>query len=226
MNIAYLFDLDGLLINSEELYLAANKVYFARFGFEFTEELHRQGTGKRFAEWIKTVTDINLDGDTILAERNMVYFDLAKTRLRLMPGAREVLAHAAARGRTALVTSSNSDYVWFVFDHTGIGGYFDVVVAGDQVMHAKPDPEGYQMAADLLNVDPSRCVVFEDAPSGVEAGKNADMKVVAVPSPYVRGAPEFATVDLLLDSLTEYITAEPTLRLTEDHADAVDGRAR
>lgn len=53
----YLFDLDGLLINSEELYLKANRVYFSQFSFEFSEELHKQGTGKKFSEWIKSVTD-------------------------------------------------------------------------------------------------------------------------------------------------------------------------
>lgn len=207
----YLFDLDGLLINSEELYLAANKTYFKQFGFDFTEELHKQGTGKKFAEWIKTVTNIDLDGATILAERNKVYFELAKTRLKLMPGAKEILEHAKTHGKTALVTSSNNDYVEFVFDHTGIAPCFDVIVAGDHVTKGKPDPEGYLKAAEMLHVEPSTCIVFEDAPNGVEAGKNADMKVVAVPSPYVKGDQVFKTADLLLDTLADYIENEDKL---------------
>jgi HAD superfamily hydrolase (TIGR01509 family) len=201
----YLFDLDGLLINSEELYLEANKIYFAQFDFEFTEALQKQGTGKKFAEWIKTVTDIDLDGDTLLAERNKVYFEIAKSKLTLLPGAKVVLAYAQAHGKTALVTSSNKDYVDFVFDHTGIAGYFNVIVAGDQVTKGKPDPEGYLKAAQLLDVSPLTCVVFEDAPNGVEAGKNAGMKVVAVPSPFVKGDQIFDTADLMLESLTDYI---------------------
>jgi HAD superfamily hydrolase (TIGR01509 family) len=207
----YLFDLDGLLINSEELYLDANKVYFRKFGFDFSEDLHKQGTGKKFAEWIKTVTDIDLDGETILKERNKVYFELAGTRLHLMPGAKEVLEYAKQNGKTALVTSSNQDYVDFVFNHTGIAGYFDKVVAGDHVSKGKPDPEGYLMAAKDLGVEPATCVVFEDAPNGVQAGKNAGMKVVAVPSPYVVGDPVFDTADLLLNSLEEYIENENKL---------------
>lgn len=207
----YLFDLDGLLINSEELYLAANKVYFSKFGFDFTETLHKQGTGKKFADWIKTVTDIDLDGQTILQERNKVYFELAETKLKLLPGSKEVLEYSKAHGKTALVTSSNQDYVDFVFNHTGIAKYFDIVIAGDHVTKGKPDPEGYLMAARLLEVEPSSCVVFEDAPNGVEAGKNAGMKVVAVPSPFVKGDTVFETADLLLDTLTDYVSNEGKL---------------
>lgn len=207
----YLFDLDGLLINSEELYLAANKVYFKKFGFEFTEELHRQGTGKKFAEWIKTVTDLEIDGNTILQDRNKVYFELANTSLKLMPGVHEVLEYAKKNGKTALVTSSNRDYVEFVFKHTRIADFFDVVIAGDEVTKGKPDPEGYLKAADLLGVEPSSCIVFEDAPNGVEAGLNAGMKVVAVPSPFVKGDEIFERSDLQLETLEDYISSEHKL---------------
>jgi len=201
----YLFDLDGLLINSEELYLKANRVYFSQFGFEFTEELHKQGTGKKFAEWIKTVTDIEVDGETILAERNKVYFELAKTDLHLMAGAKTVLEYAKSHGKTAMVTSSNQDYVDFVLEHTGIGDYFELFITGDQVSKGKPDPEGYLTAAKQLGVQPDTCIVFEDAPNGVEAGINAGMKVVAVPSPYVKGDAVFDKANLLLNSLEDYI---------------------
>lgn len=207
----YLFDLDGLLINSEELYLKANRVYFSQFGFEFTEELHKQGTGKKFAEWIKTVTDIDVDGETILAERNKVYFELAKSDLHLMAGAKSVLEFAKSNGKTAMVTSSNKDYVDFVLEHTGIAEYFELFITGDQVSKGKPDPEGYLTAAKQLGVKPDSCIVFEDAPNGVEAGKNAGMKVVAVPSPYVKGDTVFNTVDLLLESLEDYIKNPNTL---------------
>jgi len=75
---ASLIDLDGFLVNSEELYLEANKIYLKQFNFEFTEELHRQGTGKKFAEWIKTVTSIDKPSEEILKERSVAFFDLVK----------------------------------------------------------------------------------------------------------------------------------------------------
>jgi len=66
---AALIDLDGFLINSEELYLEANKIYFKKFNFTFTEALHKQGTGRKFADWIKTVTSIDKSGEDLLRER-------------------------------------------------------------------------------------------------------------------------------------------------------------
>lgn len=200
----YLFDLDGLLINSEELYFQANCLYFSRFGFEFTKELHREGTGKKFAEWIKTITNIDIDGETLLAERNEIYFEIAKTKLHLMPGARETLEYAKARGKVGMVTSSNKDYVDTVFGLINMDAYFDILVTGEQVMNGKPSPDGYLVAAELLSVNPTTCIVFEDAPNGVEAGKKAGMKVVAVPSTFVKGDRIFSTADLLIETLSDY----------------------
>lgn len=204
----YLFDLDGLLIDSETLYFNANKIYFAQFGFEFTVELHKECTGKKFEEWIKTAINIDIDGPTMLEGRNKIYFKLAESQLRLMDGAKDLLAYAKAQGKTALVTSSNNDYVDFVFKRTGIGSYFDLVITGDQVTKGKPDPEGYMKAASYFGVDPKNCIVFEDSPNGVLAGKNAGMRVVAVPSVYVACDTIFENADLVLKSLGDYVKNE------------------
>ena len=117
---ASLIDLDGFLVNSEELYLEANKIYFKQFNFEFTEDLHRQGTGQKFAEWIKTVTSINKSGEDILRERNVIFFDIVRKRLQLLDGAKEFLEMVRKNFKTALVTSSKKDYVDLVFELTSI----------------------------------------------------------------------------------------------------------
>lgn len=204
---ATLIDLDGFLVNSEELYLEANKIYFKQFNFEFTEELHKQGTGKKFAEWIKTVTSIDKSGEEILKERNVVFFDLVQKRLKLLDGAKDFLGMMRKHFKTALVTSSKKDYVDLVFELTNIDKYFDLIVTGEQITKGKPDPESYLLAARKLEIDPSECVAFEDAPSGILSGKNAGMKVVAVPSQFVKGDEVFKKADLLIDSL-ENITVE------------------
>jgi HAD superfamily hydrolase (TIGR01509 family) len=202
--VNYIFDLDGLLINSEELYFAANRIYFAKFGLSFSEELHRKGTGRNFAEWIKTVFDIRLDGTAILEGRNAIYYELAATRLRLMPGARRLLNRAHKHGATALVTSSRRGYVDFIFHHVDVRGSFDVVITGDMVSRSKPDPESYLLAAEKLGVESKTCVVFEDSPSGVKAARGAGMKVVVVPSQYVTGDVMFGRADQVLENLAEY----------------------
>src|SRR3989344_7266114 len=204
---AVLVDLDGFLINSEELYLQANKIYFKKFGFSFTEELHRQGTGKRFSEWIKTVTSIDKAGDEILKERNEIFFKLARKHLKLLPNAKEFLLLVKKNFKTAMVTSSKLDYVNLVFDITKIKHYFDLIITGEDSKKGKPDPECYLLAAKKLNVKPSECVVFEDAPSGELSGINAGMKVIAIPSQFVRGDIAFKKADLVLNSLKD-ITLE------------------
>jgi len=200
---AALIDLDGFLVNSEELYLEANQIYFKKFNFNFTEDLHRQRTGQKFAEWIKTVVSIDKTGEEILKERDIILFNLVRKKLKLLPGAKAFLDKIHKILKTALVTSSKQDYVNLVFQITNIKKYFDVVVTGEIVKHGKPDPECYLYAAKLLGISSSECVVFEDAPSGVLAGKNASMKVIAVPSQFVKGDVEFFKADLVLNNLSE-----------------------
>ena len=86
---------------------------------------------------------------------------------------------------------------------TNIRDYFDLVITGDQITKGKPDPESYLLASRKLEVNPSECVVFEDAPNGILAGKNAAMKVIAIPSQFVKGDETFSKADLVLDSLEE-----------------------
>ncbi|OGE19274.1 hypothetical protein A3J19_00130 [Candidatus Daviesbacteria bacterium RIFCSPLOWO2_02_FULL_41_8] len=206
MTKAVLIDLDGLLINSEELYLEANKIYFKDFDFEFTEDLHKQGTGKKFELWIKTVIPdsvINQSGEDILKQRNKIFFELVKRSLKLMPGAEHFLKLVKDHYKTALVTSSKREYVNLVFEIISIEKYLDVIITGETVVYGKPDPECYLEAAKSLNVTPEECVVVEDAPSGIMAGKNAGMKVIAVPSYFVKDSPEIRKADLVVNSLED-----------------------
>lgn len=113
---AALIDMDGFLINSEHLYLEANKIYFKKFKFEFTEELHRQGTGKKFNKWITTVFPTDKPGEEILKERNVVFMELVKEKLELLDGARELLILLRKNFKTALVTSTERGYVDVVFE--------------------------------------------------------------------------------------------------------------
>jgi 16S rRNA pseudouridine516 synthase len=200
---AALIDMDGFLINSEQLYLEANITYFKQFNFEFTEALHRQGTGKKFDKWITSVVPLDKSGEEILKERNVIFFDLVRQKLALLAGAKELLELLHSKFKTALVTSSERDYIDLVFEKTHIEQYFDLQITGDMVTLGKPDPECYLMAAEQLKVEPSECIVFEDAPSGILAGKNAGMKVIAVPSPYVKGNSVFKQADIVLDNLHE-----------------------
>ena len=176
-DIACLFDLDGVLVDSERIY---TKIW---------EAIEKQWpTGiENFAYKIKgtTLEDI--------LERHFpeeAREDITKELLRLegmmiygpMPGAIEFIDALKAKGiPVALVTSSNGlkmDHLWH--DMPGFKEKFDVIITGDEVTNSKPNPEGYLAAAKALGVDPKRCAVFEDSLQGVKAGNAAGAFVIGV----------------------------------------------
>ena len=176
-DIACLFDLDGVLVDSERIY---TKIW---------EAIERQWpTGiDNFAYKIKgtTLEDIleryfpeevreDVTKELIRLEGMMIYGPL--------PGAIDFLDALRAKGiPIALVTSSNGlkmDHLWH--DMPGFKEKFDVIITGDEVKCSKPDPEGYLTAAAALGVDPHRCAVFEDSLQGVKAGKAARAFVIGV----------------------------------------------
>lgn len=138
-----------------------------------------------------------------MAGRNKVFFKLAEEKLELLPGVREYLETVSRNFKNALVTSSRLDYLDIVFRKTGIHTCFDLIVDAQMVKHGKPDPECYLMAAQMLGVEPAECLVFEDAPSGVLAGKAAGMRVVNIPSPYVKGDPDLKKADFHFESIQD-----------------------
>jgi HAD superfamily hydrolase (TIGR01509 family) len=199
---AILNDMDGMLVNSEQLYLEANQLYFKQFGINFTAEMHAQGTGRKFDVWMPTFfPELHITGEGMLAGRNIEFFKLAEKHLELLPGVKEYLEMVSKNFKNALVTSSRPDYLDIVFRKTGIHTCFDLVVDASMVQTGKPDPECYLMAAKMLDVDPSECLVFEDAPAGVMAGKAAGMKVVNIPSPYVVANSDLLQADYRFDDI-------------------------
>jgi HAD superfamily hydrolase (TIGR01509 family) len=156
-----MFDMDGLLIDSEPLWLEAETAVMARLGADWT----RPASPGQVAEWLMTrVTELIRDRG-----------------VPLRPGARELLAEVAAAGLPhALVTSSERGFMDAVLARTGLR--FDVRVCADDVSMTKPDPEPYLLAAKLLGADPARCVALEDSPNGVASAQAAGCRVIAVPS--------------------------------------------
>ncbi len=176
-DIGCLFDLDGVLVDSERIY---TKIW---------EAIERQWpTGiENFPYKIKgtTLEDIleryfpeevreDVTKELIRLEGMMIY--------EALPGAVEFLDTLKKRGiPVALVTSSNElkmEHLWM--DMPGFKDKFDVIITGDEVKCSKPDPEGYLAAAAALGVDPKRCAVFEDSLQGVKAGKAAGAFVIGV----------------------------------------------
>lgn len=174
----FLFDLDGVLIDSEKEY---SKLW-ARVNEEFPTGI------ESLEEKIKgtTLTDI-LDThypDPEIREKvvALLYEMEAHMKYEFMPGANDLLDKIKShRYPMALVTSSNNDKMRHLEDELpGLTDIFDVVITGDMVEHSKPDPEGYLLAAQMLGCEPEKCVVFEDSLQGVKAGSFAGSYVIGI----------------------------------------------
>jgi HAD superfamily hydrolase (TIGR01509 family) len=199
---AVLFDMDGLLIDSEPLWLEAETAVMARLGADWTTADQAQllgGSLKRTVRYLMGKATRPASPELVAEWLMSGVSDLVRERgVPLQPGARELLAEVAAAGLPrALVTSSERRFMDAVLARTGLR--FDVLVCANDVSMTKPDPEPYLLAAKLLGADPARCVALEDSPNGVASAEAAGCQVIAVPSliPIERGAGRIVVRSLL-----------------------------
>lgn len=201
---AVLFDMDGLLIDSEPLWRACEREVFARHGLELTEDDCRGTAGMRIdavaAHW-KRVR--GYDGESLPVSEEIVdAMEVAlSTRAVALPGAVELvrLAHEAGY-KTAIATSSPMRLAKAVAARFGWQDAFDAVCSAEKLAHGKPHPEIFLSAARALGAAPSSCVVFEDSLNGVIAAKAASMFCVAVPE---QASARLTVADVMLASLVE-----------------------
>ncbi len=194
---AVLWDMDGLLVDSEPLWTVAERELAQRLGGTWSDEIKARVVGTRLDVAVPTVLvhfGLAPTPDRVARTSGWLLDRVAQLfaagSLPLLPGAAALLESLAAREvPQALVSSSYRVLVDAVLAH-GVGP-FAVTVAGDEVHQGKPHPEPYLTAARRLGVHPHDCVVLEDSPSGVASGQAAGCAVVAVPSvPSVAFAPE------------------------------------
>jgi HAD superfamily hydrolase (TIGR01509 family) len=180
-----LFDMDGLLVDSEPLWLEAETAVMARLGYDWTPADQVQLLGGSLD---RTVRYLLAKARRPVSPGQVAEWLMSDVieRVRdhgvpLRPGARELLAEVAAAGLPrAMVTGSERRFMDVVLARTGLS--FDALVCADDVSVTKPDPEPYLLAAKLLGADPARCVALEDSPNGVASAEAAGCRVIAVPS--------------------------------------------
>ena len=182
---AVLFDMDGLLVDTEPLWLETETEVMARLGAPWTPEDQQALLGGSMARTVGyLLAKATRPAPPETVERWMTEGVLARVRagrVTVRPGVRKLLAEVARAGLPhALVTSSQRVFAEAVLDATGIT--FPLTVCAEDVTAGKPDPEPYLLAAKLLDVDPARCVALEDSPNGVASATAAGCRVLAVPS--------------------------------------------
>ncbi len=182
---AVVFDMDGLLVDSEPLWFEAERSVMARLGGKWTAADQHVLVGGSMTVTVEYLLERGtrpVPPEAVSAWLIDSMVELLTTRpLPVLPGAVELVAEVAAEGLPfALVTSSESAVMEAVLGRLGVA--FPVTVCGADVTRAKPDPEGYLLAAAKLGVDPRYSIALEDSPNGVAAAEAAGYLAVAVPS--------------------------------------------
>lgn len=183
--IGAIFDWDGVVIDSSLQHEKSWELLAAEIGKALPPGHFKKGFGKKNQLIIPEVLGWSNDPEEIdkLGDRKEeLYRELvSQGGMTILPGARELLAALRDSGIPRAVGSSTSRAnLESIFATTGLGHFFDAVVCGDDVVNGKPAPDVFLKAAELLEIPPQRCVVFEDALFGIDAAHRAGMKVVAV----------------------------------------------
>jgi len=214
---AVIYDMDGVLIDSEPLWRRAMILSFNEIGIPFTEEDCKITTGMRFIEvarfWLRRFDrhDVSVpDFNDRVVERLCA---LIAAEGRPMPGALESIRYFKSLGmKLALGTSSSERLVKVVLDKLQVAPEFDAVCSAEHLKYGKPHPEIFLKCAGQLEILPPSCLVIEDSLNGIIAAKAAQMKVLGVPEPDNLANPKFSIADALFPSLLAVVEAHEAVR--------------
>jgi beta-phosphoglucomutase len=185
---AVLFDLDGVLVSTDEFHYRSWLKLSKEEGFDFFDhEFNHQFRGVARMECVEILTkasgrSFTLEQKKEIAERKNRYFAeslAAVTPDELLPGALEALQELKRRG-IKIAVASNSRNAKPIIKQVGIDQYLDAIVDGHEIENSKPDPEVFLLAAKGVGVDPAQCIVVEDAIAGLEAARRAGMKALGI----------------------------------------------
>jgi HAD superfamily hydrolase (TIGR01509 family) len=200
------FDLDGLLVDSEPVWSEVRTAMFGRFSLSWTEDDQKALMGRSTAAWIEYVAE-KLQGRLVREEifdetmRGMVS-QYHAGNVRVMPGADEAIRYCATTFSLGLASGSPRVLIDAALRSNDWEQYFSEVVSSDEVAHGKPAPDVYSRAFSRLGVDPRSTVVVEDSESGILAGKASQAFVIAVPNERLMPSPAgLRAADVVIPSL-------------------------
>jgi HAD superfamily hydrolase (TIGR01509 family) len=187
---AIIFDMDGLMVDTEPIQSEAfANTIRAHGGIPIPHAnglVHEIGVrGDRNFAAMKIKYGIDESIDVLRNQRRREYEKLLARGIDPMPGLLRLLALLKDNSmRIAIASNSPRKHIQLITDTLGIAHYFDVVTSGEEAHHGKPDPEIFEKTSQKLRLDPTECLVIEDAQSGVDGAKQIGMKVIAIPSTY------------------------------------------
>jgi HAD superfamily hydrolase (TIGR01509 family) len=211
MTEAVVFDLDGVLLDSEKVWDEVREQLTRERSGRWTEKAQREMMGMSSPEWSRYMHDelgVPEPPEEISAEVVRRLEEMYRRELPLLDGAREAVERLAARWPLGLASSSNRELIDLVLEVGGLGHYFRVTVSSEEVAHGKPAPDVYLEAARRLAVATENCAAVEDSRNGIRSAKAAGMRVIAIPNPHFPpDAESLALADVTLGSLDELTPA-------------------
>lgn len=206
---AIIFDMDGLLIDSEPLWQEAEIKVFGRLGIELTKEMCEPLQGVKLIEAVEHWYNYQPWEGKTFEEVEKELIDEMKVlikKAKILPGVHETIDYYKNNNYPMAVASSSTlDLIEIVVDMLGIRGKMAVLHSSEFEKEGKPSPDVFLSAAKKMRVKPENCLVFEDSINGVKAGKAAGMKVVAIPNPDNFDRPELEIADWKVKSLLKWL---------------------
>lgn len=204
---AVVFDLDGVVVDSEQVWDDVRETLVRERGGRWHERAQADMMGMSSVEWSAYMHDeLGLAESPAEINDEVVRLMLERYRneLPLLPGAVEAVERIAARYPLAVASSSNRPLIAAVLDAAGIARHFRATVSSEEVPGGKPAPDVYLEAARRLGVAPERCAAVEDSANGLRSAKAAGLRVLAIPNPHYPPAEDaLALADVVLSSLDE-----------------------
>lgn len=204
---AVVFDMDGVLLHSEEVWDAVREHFVRERGGRYDTEIQRAMMGMSSPEWSRYLHEhagVSDEPDAINAEVVRRMLASYRDHLPLITGAQDAVRRMAAAFPLGLASSSNRELIDVVLDVARLAPCFAATVSSEEVAHGKPAPDVYLEAARRLGVDPGRSCAIEDSHGGIRSAKNAGMRVVAIPNPtYPPDEEALAFADVVVQSLDE-----------------------
>lgn len=205
MSKAVIWDMDGVIADTGPYHLAAWQKVFREKRVSFTEADFRRNFGQRNDTIIRNTLGDGIprsEIEAIAGKKETAFRQAARGRLQPLPGVIRLMESLWLHDfKMALASSAPVANIRLVTDELGVGGYFDVIVAGQDVLEGKPSPQGFLLAASRLGVAPGKCIVIEDAIAGVAACNRAGMRCVAVTNTHPRQS--LSQAELVVDTLEE-----------------------
>jgi len=188
---AILWDNDGVLVDTEEMFFAATRDALARAGIELTREQYIEYSLTNGRSAFHRLEDQGWSAERVLAlraERDLAYAALLGSGRSPMNGVIETLERLKGRARMAVVTTSLRRHFDIAHQGSGLRPYFELILAREDYDQSKPHPEPYLTAMRRLDVPPERCVVIEDSARGLQAALAAGLRCIVVPNHFTRGS--------------------------------------